>query len=336
MDTANLIRIRDNQRRSRARRKEYVKELERRLRIIERKGVEASSEIQQAARKVAEENKKLRALLLRQGLTRERVDALLHTDSCVAIHPPDQGPSCHAETRVIQGLFEEHPRGPPPPLECTPHAPSFAMDTARPMDDTDAMGGMIGGELGLAHLPLQIRSTTQYLAGTSSSELTAFSVSGPEYASCALSISPEAGAAEASHRVQPYTSTATAGQINRVPRDRSRASAYSVLPQTFDTQENSIDGQMSHGNRALLRQHEPDMSLKEIVHYPSYGTMPVGCANTNTYATSIMGLDDGQYIDFAIRNLCGAAGTVGKTNARIAAFESVLGSAAGAGSLEAS
>ncbi|PVI03577.1 hypothetical protein DM02DRAFT_557668 [Periconia macrospinosa] len=65
----NLARIRDNQRRSRARRKEYINELEVRLRNCEQAGIEASAEIQNAARRVLEENRKLRLLLHEQGLS---------------------------------------------------------------------------------------------------------------------------------------------------------------------------------------------------------------------------------------------------------------------------
>lgn len=61
-------RIRDNQRRSRARQKEYIHELEEKVQTCERLGVQASLEIQQAARNVLEENKRLRALLLSQEL----------------------------------------------------------------------------------------------------------------------------------------------------------------------------------------------------------------------------------------------------------------------------
>ena len=50
--------------RSRARRKEYLQELEAKLRNCEQVGIEASAEIQTAARKVLDENKKLRSLLL--------------------------------------------------------------------------------------------------------------------------------------------------------------------------------------------------------------------------------------------------------------------------------
>ena len=52
--------------------------MEERLRECERRGVEASSEIQQAARKVLEENKRLRALLNDRGVADESIDAFLH------------------------------------------------------------------------------------------------------------------------------------------------------------------------------------------------------------------------------------------------------------------
>ncbi|MCJ1473566.1 hypothetical protein MMC13_002217 [Lambiella insularis] len=62
-------RIRNNQRKSRARRKEYLHEVEERLRDFERLGVEASLELQSAARRVADENTRLRSLLKLRGVT---------------------------------------------------------------------------------------------------------------------------------------------------------------------------------------------------------------------------------------------------------------------------
>lgn len=64
----NPTRIRDNQRRSRARQKEYLHELESKLQNFERLGVTASLEIQAAARNVLEENKRLRRLLQSAGI----------------------------------------------------------------------------------------------------------------------------------------------------------------------------------------------------------------------------------------------------------------------------
>ncbi len=56
----SATRIRDNQRRSRARRKEYILELEAKVRGYEQGGVTASAAIQAAARKVVAENEVLR------------------------------------------------------------------------------------------------------------------------------------------------------------------------------------------------------------------------------------------------------------------------------------
>lgn len=78
-EKANLARIRDNQRRSRARRKEYLQELEARLRQIELQGIAPSPEIQLAARRVADENKKLRALLARHGVSDDSIVAHLQS-----------------------------------------------------------------------------------------------------------------------------------------------------------------------------------------------------------------------------------------------------------------
>ncbi|KAM7217545.1 hypothetical protein V8F06_007055 [Rhypophila decipiens] len=76
-EKSNLARIRENQRRSRARRREYVQELEQRLRVVEIQGIEASAEIQVVARKVAEENKKLRVLLNNNGIKNDAIENFL-------------------------------------------------------------------------------------------------------------------------------------------------------------------------------------------------------------------------------------------------------------------
>jgi hypothetical protein len=61
-------RVRDNQRRSRARHREYVDALRARLLRHEREGAQATAEVQRAARAVARENALLRALLAAQGV----------------------------------------------------------------------------------------------------------------------------------------------------------------------------------------------------------------------------------------------------------------------------
>ncbi|KAM3424365.1 hypothetical protein BST61_g11097 [Cercospora zeina] len=67
--TTDLARIRDNQRRSRQRRKEYLNELEAKYRNCELVGIRASAEIQAVARQVAEENRRLRGLLVKYGVS---------------------------------------------------------------------------------------------------------------------------------------------------------------------------------------------------------------------------------------------------------------------------
>lgn len=73
----NASRLRENQRRSRARKKEYLVSLEARLQACQRTGVEANVEIQVAAKKVVRENKLLRAMLVRRGVTDSEINKTL-------------------------------------------------------------------------------------------------------------------------------------------------------------------------------------------------------------------------------------------------------------------
>ncbi|KAG6028695.1 hypothetical protein E4U41_000610 [Claviceps citrina] len=94
---ANLARIRDNQRRSRARRREYLQELEQRLRACELQGVEASAEVQMAARRVAEENRQLRELLHKLGATDDYIAQCLQASAANnAGYSPGEGQSLPA------------------------------------------------------------------------------------------------------------------------------------------------------------------------------------------------------------------------------------------------
>lgn len=99
-DKANLTRIRDNQRRSRARRKEYLQELEQRLRLYEQQGVEASTEIQQAARRVVDENKRLRLLLNENGISDNSIDSYLQSSN-PSFESIPQGPSSSQESPTL-------------------------------------------------------------------------------------------------------------------------------------------------------------------------------------------------------------------------------------------
>lgn len=72
-DTPTATRIRDNQRRSRNRRKELIDDLQKRIQEYEQKGVTATQEVQRAARRVAEENASLRDLLSRRGVSQGEI-----------------------------------------------------------------------------------------------------------------------------------------------------------------------------------------------------------------------------------------------------------------------
>lgn len=105
-EKANLARIRDNQRRSRARRKEYLQELEARLRQCELQGIEASAEIQMAARRVADENKKLRGLLAQHGIGDDSVEAYLQSSPTTDSVMQGQYGSSSTAVQVLEQLLQ--------------------------------------------------------------------------------------------------------------------------------------------------------------------------------------------------------------------------------------
>lgn len=105
-EKANLARIRDNQRRSRARRKEYLQELEARLRQCELQGIEASAEIQQAARKVADENKKLRSLLAQHGVADDNIETYLQSSQSIETLPSNQFGGNSISVQVLEQLLQ--------------------------------------------------------------------------------------------------------------------------------------------------------------------------------------------------------------------------------------
>ncbi|KAF5000228.1 hypothetical protein FDECE_11267 [Fusarium decemcellulare] len=98
----SAIRIRDNQRRSRARHKEYVEGLQKKLQDYERQGVEATLEMQQAARNVAVENSRLRILLGYHGVNNEDIDKFLQSF-------PDQPATEAAKATIAQSATNQQP-----------------------------------------------------------------------------------------------------------------------------------------------------------------------------------------------------------------------------------
>ncbi|OTB06353.1 hypothetical protein M426DRAFT_115995 [Hypoxylon sp. CI-4A] len=103
MDKAQLARTRENQRRSRARRKEYIQELEMKLRDFESKGRDTTYAVQQAARRVYEHNKKLKLLLNSLGFDDKRLNEYLKTGSLSSTEPTVTDPR-HDQEDPVQTL----------------------------------------------------------------------------------------------------------------------------------------------------------------------------------------------------------------------------------------
>lgn len=73
----SLVLNRENQRRSRARHREFVSDLQRRVHEYERRDAQATLEMQQVARAVAAENQALREMLAARNVTSEELEAYL-------------------------------------------------------------------------------------------------------------------------------------------------------------------------------------------------------------------------------------------------------------------
>ena len=146
-DTPSSIRIRENQRRSRNQRKELIQDLQRRVQEYEAKGIAATQEMQRAARKVAEENARLKSLLASRGVSHDEVDAYLRSFdapsapslSAAALYAqpamrpqvsltPAQSPVGYATYPVSQSVVRSPVQVPEPapaqtPIQQRPHQP---------------------------------------------------------------------------------------------------------------------------------------------------------------------------------------------------------------------
>jgi hypothetical protein len=98
-NSATLARIRENQRRSRARRKDYILDLETRLRQCEARGVTATAEIQEAARRVLVENRLLRKLLDTCGFGGNEIQLWLASNETIPT-AEELGETSDASTRL--------------------------------------------------------------------------------------------------------------------------------------------------------------------------------------------------------------------------------------------
>ncbi|KAG7284862.1 hypothetical protein NEMBOFW57_009477 [Staphylotrichum longicolle] len=81
-DAARTSRLTENKRRCRARQKEYVADLKRRLADTRAQGISATIQVQLAARKVAAENECLRQLLRLAGFDDDEIDLWAQQEGC--------------------------------------------------------------------------------------------------------------------------------------------------------------------------------------------------------------------------------------------------------------
>jgi len=95
--------LRDNQRRSRTRHKEYVQDIKRKLLDLEERGVQATVEVQQAARKVAEENHLLRELLASKGVRQQEVNEFLRISRKRSINDAVYSVKCQLPAQLVSG-----------------------------------------------------------------------------------------------------------------------------------------------------------------------------------------------------------------------------------------
>ncbi|KAG9251654.1 uncharacterized protein F5Z01DRAFT_275548 [Emericellopsis atlantica] len=103
---ASATENRENQRRSRARRRELVQDLQEKVARFEREGVQASIELQRIAKALELENHRLRALLDRKGVAPDEIARHLratgYDDAPTATHSSD--PSQHPPPTSIPNI----------------------------------------------------------------------------------------------------------------------------------------------------------------------------------------------------------------------------------------
>ena len=118
---ADRVRVRDNQRRARARQKEYTQELEEKVRWHEQRGIEATLEMQKAARCVVEDNGRLKAenkTLLEENMELRRLLQVFQSqngiqkeqgrrDSTRSAADPLRGTACVEQNQASQADRQE-------------------------------------------------------------------------------------------------------------------------------------------------------------------------------------------------------------------------------------
>ena len=84
-ESQRAARLRNNKRRNRQRQKDYTSSLEGQLRDLKCQGVQATQEVQRSARKVAEDNTRLRALLRHVGVAEHVIETWQFPDNSTTL-----------------------------------------------------------------------------------------------------------------------------------------------------------------------------------------------------------------------------------------------------------
>ena len=131
------VRNREHQRRSRARRMEYVSNLEARVRKYDQDGVRVTAEVQVAARRVAEENHLLRVLLGMHGISAAAIDHHLassrHVSAATSLSAIT--PSLNSHTRHPIAAKQSTPSGMSRPNQQVTHVPTQSASQS-PIDES--------------------------------------------------------------------------------------------------------------------------------------------------------------------------------------------------------
>lgn len=108
---ASLELNRENQRRSRARHRDFINDLQRRVQEYEERDAQASAEMQRVARVVAEENAFLRELLAVKGVERDEIQGFLdarRAQQMVSSRSVEASPvHSHSHSRSQQPSWEQ-------------------------------------------------------------------------------------------------------------------------------------------------------------------------------------------------------------------------------------
>jgi len=133
--------------RSRARRKEYLQELEAKIRACEQVGIEASSEIQSAARKVVDENRKLRSLLHERGVSETEIVMALGGSADRSYDQISTAPSLNARLDRKLTCDTLSSTNPPAPSRQMPTVPAISIpplrSTALSCTDSPSPGSIV-------------------------------------------------------------------------------------------------------------------------------------------------------------------------------------------------